>query len=247
MKKIDDCRVIAHRGASAEYPENTMLAFENAVKMEAHMLEFDISFTLDKEIVVIHDETVDRTTNGKGKVQELNYNEIKQLDAGDGQRIPLFEDVLKRFANRIPMNIEIKTESVSDDFKNGIEETAIELVKKYSIIDSVVFSSFDPRAIRHVKQGLSQVKTAYLYEKKWWNDKDPLFIVTDLNADYFNCSNEEINDDWIELLTSNSIPINVYTVDDPDRMEDLFKKGVSGIFSNKPDLLLKVYKRVTSS
>lgn len=241
MKNVKDCRVIAHRGASAYCPENTMPAFRKAIEMNSDMIELDITMTSDKEIVIIHDETVDRTTNGKGKVIDYSFDDLSKFDAGNGEKIPTLDEFLKEFSSKIPMNIEIKTEAVKDELKNGIEEKCIDIVCKYDQLDNIIISSFDPRAIRHVKQLDENIKTAYLYEKKWWNDSDPLFIVRDLGVDAFNCEKDELTDEWIDTLSSNNIDINIYTVDDPLEMRNLFKRGVHGIFSNKPDILLKEY------
>ncbi len=251
MRNVFNCRVIAHRGASSYFPENTMIAFEKALEMKAHMIELDISFTKDKVPVVIHDDTVDRTTDGKGKVCDLSYAEIRRLDAGKwknkkfkGEKISSLEEVLEMCSNVMPLNVEIKTESVSEILEGGIEETALNLVNKYNMNHNVIFSSFDPRALINIRKLNQNMPTACLYYKPVLGEKNPSEIINFLKCNSFNCSIKEINAEWLNNCRENKIGVNVYTVDNRWKMKKLFQAGVNGIFSNKPDLLLKIFEEL---
>jgi glycerophosphoryl diester phosphodiesterase len=138
------------------------------------------------------------------------------------------------------MNIEIKTESVCDDAAGGIEEQCVQLVEKYGITDDIIFSSFDPRAVAHLRTIAPQIKRAILYHAPLWKKLLPSEIIAQCGADAFNCADRELSMDWIADLKKNLIPFNIYTVNDEDSMRRLIGDGVSGIFTNRPDMLKKL-------
>lgn len=239
--------VIAHRGASAYYPENTMAAFKGALEMEAEMIELDIMLSKDGVPVAFHDVTLDDHTDGTGELQNLTLAELRQLDAGSwfspkfaGEKIPTLEEVLAFAAGKIALNIEIKTEAVSDQLQGGVEEKSLQLVKKYGMQDHVLFSSFDYRAIAHLKELDPDIPAALLYEKKQSDGMLPSELLAKYSADAFNCSYRELNTKRYRDIRRNSIPVFIYTVDKPSQMRKLLKMNVTGIFTNKPDLLWEV-------
>ncbi len=125
----DEFTAIAHRGASAYYPENTMESFQGAIAMGADMIELDVQLTRDGEVVVFHDEKLTRCTNGKGRIADYTLVELKKLDAGSwfdkeyqGAKIPTLEEALSLCRDKIAVNIEIKTEAVDENIRDGIEE-----------------------------------------------------------------------------------------------------------------------------
>lgn len=237
---------IAHRGASAYYPENTLPAFEAAITMGADMVELDVQLTSDKEVVVFHDEKISRCTDGRGKIADFTLAQLKKFDAGirfdkkfKDTRIPSLAEVLEICKDRIAVNVEIKAEAVSKMFFGGIEEKCLRIVERCGMRGHVVFSSFDPRAVMHLKQIDGDVPVAVLFEKKHYGARLPSEIVESVSADAFNCSASELKKKWIADLKANHIPVNVYTVDDARKMKKLMETGVSGIFTNKPDVLKK--------
>jgi glycerophosphoryl diester phosphodiesterase len=239
--------VIGHRGASAYYPENTLSAFKAAYEMGAEMVELDILLSKDGVPVVIHDETLDRTTNGKGNVKEFTLEELKKLDAGlwfgeehKGEPIPTLEEVIQFAKGKIALNIEIKTEAVTDSLHNGVEEKALELVKKYGMEDHVLFSSFDYRAIAHLRALDVNISTALLYERRQSANKLPSELVQAYDANAFNCSKRQFSKKWANNTEEHEIPVFIYTVNKEREMKKMINRGASGIFSDKPDLLKKV-------
>jgi len=243
----DEFTIIAHRGASAYFPENTLPAFEGAIAMGADMVELDVQLTSDKEVVVFHDEKISRCTDGWGKIANHTLAELKKLDAGSwyskdfqNTRIPTLAEALSVCKNKIAVNIEIKTEAVSKMFFGGIEEKCLKIVEQSGMNGHVVFSSFDPRAIMHLKQIDNNVAAAVLFEKKYYGSKLPSDIIESVGADAFNCSNAEFNKKWLANVKLNNIPVNIYTVNDAKNMRRFLKIGVSGIFTNKPDILKRV-------
>jgi glycerophosphoryl diester phosphodiesterase len=243
----DDFTIIAHRGASAYYPENTLPSFEGAIAMGADMVELDVQLSSDKEVVVFHDEKISRCTNGRGRVCEHTLASLKKLDAGSwfdkkfkNTRIPLLAEVLDICEGKIAVNIEIKTEAVGRMFFGGIEEKCLKIIGQSSMRKHIVFSSFDPRAIMHLKEIDPTVAAAVLFEKKLYGSKLPSYIMESVGADAFNCSAAEYKKKWLENIKLNNIPVNIYTVDDARKMKRFLNMGVQGIFTNKPDVLKKV-------
>lgn len=244
LRKGDDFTAIAHRGASAYYPENTLPSFEGAIAMGADMVELDVQLTSDKEVVVFHDEKISRCTNGRGRIADYTLAKLKKLDAGSwyskdfkDTRIPTLAEVLSICKNKIAVNIEIKTEAVSRMCFGGIEEKCLKIVEQSGMGKHVVFSSFDPRAIMHLKQIDYTITVAVLFEKKHYGSKLPSDIIESVGADAFNCSSSEFNQKWLTNVKLNNIPVNIYTVNDAKNMKRFLKIGVSGIFTNKPDIL----------
>lgn len=250
----DEFTIIAHRGASAYYPENTLPSFEAAIEMGADMVEFDVQLTSDKEVVVFHDEKISRCTDGRGKVADHTLAELKKLDAGSwfnkefkNTKIPTLAEVLAYCKNKIAVNIEIKTEAVSNVFFGGIEEKCLKIVEQNGMNGHVVFSSFDPRAILHLKQIDSNTAVAVLFEKKHYGSKFPSDIMESLGADAFNCSGSYFKKKWIADIKLNNIPVNIYTVNDVRNMKRFINMGVSGIFTNNPDILKRVVTDIKQS
>jgi glycerophosphoryl diester phosphodiesterase len=245
--KGDEFTTIAHRGASAYYPENTMESFQGAISMGADMIEFDVQLTRDGEVIVFHDEKLTRCTNGKGRVADYTLVELKKLDAGSwfgkeyqGAKIPTLEETLSLCRDKIAVNIEIKTEAVDENIWNGIEEKSMNIVEMRGMREHVVFSSFDPRAIKHLKEIDRTVAAAVLFEKEYYGSKSPSEIIELLGADTFNCSKNELSKKWLINLKLNNIPVNVYTVNDKKNIRRFLDMAVSGIFTNKPDILKAV-------
>ncbi|MFA5321475.1 MAG: glycerophosphodiester phosphodiesterase family protein [Smithella sp.] len=243
----DNFTIIAHRGASAYYPENTLPSFEGAINMGADMVELDVQLTSDKEVVVFHDEKLSRCTDGRRKIADYTLVQLKKLDAGSwfdkkfkNTRIPTLSEALDICKNKIAVNMEIKTEAVGMMFFGGIEEKCLKIVEQSGMLKHVVFSSFDPRAIMHLKQLDSTAAVAVLFEKKLYGSRLPSEIMDLVDADAFNCSSSELNKKWLANIKSENIPVNIYTVNDKKNMAKLLDMGVNGIFTNKPDILKKV-------
>ncbi|MCR2822953.1 glycerophosphodiester phosphodiesterase family protein [Lederbergia panacisoli] len=140
--------IAAHRGFSSKYPENTLMAFQKAVDVGVDMIEFDLRLSKDNEVVIIHDRTVDRTTNGSGKVSEFTLKELKELDAGLGQKIPSLEEFCELLHpySELLFNVEIKRGYKAIE----VADRAIEILKKFNFLDRCVFTSFDANIVAHL-------------------------------------------------------------------------------------------------
>jgi glycerophosphoryl diester phosphodiesterase len=254
----DKVWVIAHQGGEGIWPSNTIYAFERAVKMGADMLDLDVNMTKDGALVVIHDDSVDRTTNGKGKVKDLTLEQLRGLDAGwywpqesseadphpfrgQGIRIPTLEEVFKAFP-KTPMTIEIKQDEPS------IAKPFCEILRKDSMTDKVIIPSFVERAILEFRAACPEVMTA-MTESEVRN----LIFLGDLagrapqaRALQVPTTAGPINlvtPGFVSFATARGLVVQPWTINDESEMRSLIRMGVHGINTDRPDLLMKVLGR----
>jgi glycerophosphoryl diester phosphodiesterase len=240
--------VIAHRGASAHYPENTMAAFKGALKANADMIEFDVMLSADGVPVVFHDRNLNAHTNGKGPVKEHTLSELKKLDAGSwfdarfsNEKIPTLEEVLEWASKKIALNIEIKPSATANS-ADLIVTKCLDFVRKYEMQKHVLFSSFDYEAVKKLKEMEDSVSTAIVYNRSKSPKSPPHELIEEYRADAFNCNFWELTKRRKNDLQQHGIPHFIYTVDEPKEMIQLLQAGVTGIFTNKPALLIEVAK-----
>ncbi|MHB8135884.1 MAG: glycerophosphodiester phosphodiesterase [Anaerolineaceae bacterium] len=235
--------IIGHRGAKAYAPENTMASFKLAVEHKADGVEFDIKFTKDMEIIIIHDLTVDRTTNGKGKVKDYSSEEIRKLDAGsffsetfNGEKIPILSEVLNNLPRQFLINIEITNYGTSFD---GLAKKVAYLVKDLGIGDQIIFSSFNPMNLYLTKQIVPEIPVAILADsgKKGWLSRSS--ILRGISPKYIHPHFSDVDREFIVHQHDLGRKVNVWTVNDPAdilRMADL---KVDGIITDNPLLARK--------
>ncbi len=235
--------IIAHRGASAYAPENTMASFIKALEMNADGIELDVHMTKDKALVVCHDEKVDRTTDGEGFVKDFTLEEIKSLDAGSwfgeefkGQKIPELREVLELIKDTdIMLNIELKNAPI---IYAGIEKKTIDMISEYKMEDRVIISSFNHYSLIEVKRINSRIKTGVLYIAGL---VEPWIYAKRLNADalhpiFYNL----LVPDFVKGCFENGIMINPFTVDDEMYITALVNLKINGIITNYPDRAVKI-------
>lgn len=229
----------AHRGASSDYPENTLLAFEEGIKCGASGIELDVHKTKDNKIVVIHDEEVERTFKGKGLVKDFTLRELKELqtrralfEGVQGTGIPTLEEVLNLIRNSdVILNIELKTDMIH---YAGIEQDVINMIEDYEMKERVIISSFNPDSIKLCKQIDGEIKTGLLYYEPIENI---VKVAKELKADAIHPDLRLVSAELIKEVHANNLKINVYTVDLPLYMRLLIAAKVDGIITNYPALL----------
>jgi glycerophosphoryl diester phosphodiesterase len=231
--------IFAHRGASAYAPENTLAAFEVAVEQKADAIELDAHITADGHVVVIHDDTVDRTTNGTGKVIELSLHDIQQLDAGSsfhrifrGEHIPTLEDIFAMIGKRIFINIELKEKGFR---ASSLPEKIASLLRKYDLSDSVLISSFNINDLRSIHKILPEISIALLARR----GSAGLLARSRIGFSLikYQALHPRYSDTTRELVKKQHLSgrrVNVYTVDQPEAIRSLLQLGVDGIFTNDP-------------
>lgn len=230
--------VIAHRGASAYAPENTMAAFKQAQGCGANWVEFDVMLAACGEVVVIHDETLERTTNGKGLVCDVPYSYLQTLDAGSwfgsqfvGERIPTLSQVLLFLGqNAMSANIEIK--AVAGKERETVQRVlAIVQAVRFS---QVLISSFSLEILQEVRRQSASVAVGLLMENLFagWEQ-----MSADLRCDTLNVNHEIIDLECLQILQKQAKPLFCYTVNDAVRAEELFAMGIAAVFTDRPDML----------
>ena len=257
MEKVNRPWVVAHRGYRGLYPENTLAAFEAAIAVGAEMVDLDVSLTRDRVPVVIHDNTLYRTTDGKGLVSEHSLSELKELDAGSwfssefkGEAVPTLEEVLQLVRGKISVNIEIKRGSFEAAAPtDAIEFQICELVERMNMVDSVLISSFEhfifPRVQRWYRNhGKSSVLRIAPLQVAPLSEELALGLCQRQNAYSYNPNENNVTQSLIEIMKAGGFRIFPYTINDEKRMEQLIKWGATGIISDEPELLWKVIRNL---
>lgn len=230
---------IAHRGASGCFPENTLAAFRAAIDAGADMCELDVQLTRDGALVVIHDDKVDRTTDGKGAVAAMTLAEIKRLDAGTrfdarfkGESIPTLEEVFDLVDGRCALNIELKAA--------GLEGPVSDLVRARGAIGSAIISSFDWEAIARVRHIAPELRVGLLASR--WPAR-LIGAATEIKADAINPSFDIVTEDLCIAAHNREINVYAWTVDEPAIMRSLIADGADGIMTNWPGRLAELLER----
>jgi glycerophosphoryl diester phosphodiesterase len=216
-------KIFGHRGASALEPENTMKAFTRAFKDGADGIEFDVRQTADGKIVVIHDATINRTSNGTGLVKNYSYDVLLQFDFGKKERIPLLNEVLQKFGKNYVLNIEIK--------EPGFEKQLVIMVQELEIKENVIVSSFKKSVLKKIKELDSSLSTAYIFNLRKINLGK---IVKQIKIDAIHPSMHLVTTNLVKKSQLLNLPIRTWTVDDPQKALSLAKLGVNSIITNNP-------------
>ena len=262
-------QIIAHRGARSLAPENTLCAAQKAIDVGSNMWELDVQMTKDHELVVIHDSTLERTTNVKNifefesrkpwPVQAFTYEELKRLDAGawfyenntqlhkekNSSKITiptLKQALLLTKQNQFKVNIEIKD---VEDFchEEIIVSQVLNLINELDMMDQCLLSSLNFSIIQKIKQLNPHVKTGIVVES---TINDPISLLNELGAVAFHPSIDILNLDLVNQLLSHGYQVNVWTVNDKKTMQQLIQWRVSGIFTDYPQHLVQLLKQMTA-
>lgn len=227
--------VIAHRGASAQRPENTLPAYELAVAQDADMIEIDLHLTRDGEIVITHDEEL-AGLGGQGEIADATLAEVRALDAGGGERVPRLDEVLDRFGDRIAFNLELKRGSRGD--YAGLEERALEAVVRRGLLARTLWSSFYDPVLARLRALSAQARIALLLSRKF-----PVRGVERAKALGAEAINPEDSIASPELLADAhraGLDVHVFTVDEESALRGFLELGVDGIFTNVPERLRRL-------
>ena len=229
--------IFAHRGASGYAPENTLEAFRLAMEMGADGVELDVHVSLDGELVVIHDETVDRTTNGTGYVKDMTLAQLKELDACNhmnsfrGAKIPTLAEVFQLFRDtKHLINIEVKTD---ENFYPQIEEKCLALVKEYRMEDRILYSSFNHFTLQTLRKLNPDAQLGMLFGDIM---VDPWLYADKLNVQYLHPMKMNIYaPNFAEGARAAGYGVNLWTINDVPTMETCLETG-AGIITNYPDV-----------
>ncbi len=238
-------KIFGHRGFSGEYPENTMLSFKKAIEAGADGIELDVHFTKDKEIVICHDELIDRTSNGSGYIKDYTYEELCRFDfygkfegKYEFQKIPTLREYLELVApiDGFITNIELKT-GVFEYI--GIEKAVIDLLEKYNLKDRTILSSFNHYTILRCREIAPEIKTGFLTDT-WildmW-DYAKKYGVECVHPDFPYLTEENVR-----RLKEEGLEINTWTVNKAEDIKRLAALGVDTLIGNYPDLMVSLLR-----
>jgi glycerophosphoryl diester phosphodiesterase len=242
---------IAHRGASRAAPGNTLAAFRLAADMGADGIEFDVHVSADGVPVVIHDFTVDRTTDGTGAVSSLTVAQLQQLDAGStfgpafaGERIPTLDQVLDRVDERLLLNIELKAAGWRD---TGLEQAVVRRVLKRGLEGRCLLSSFNPLALRRASQLAPNLLTALIYAPNLPLPLRGAWLAPLAPHQFRHPEHTMVDAPYMTWARRRGYRVSAWTVDEPEEMKRLIALGVDGIVSNCPDVLGRALDRATAA
>lgn len=228
--------IFAHRGAAAYAPPNTLPAFELAIAQGAHGVELDVHLSLDGHLVVIHDFSVDATTDGTGLVADLTLDNLKALDAGSrfapafaGTRIPTLDEVFETVGRHSYINVEIKSHSADTD---GLEAAVAKCILRHQMHERVIVSSFNPLALKRFRHALPTVPIGFLY------GLDSPGLPQDLICEAYHPHADLIDETFIAQAHAAGKLVNAWTVNDPARGRVLRDLAVDGIITDVPDQML---------
>lgn len=219
--------IIGHRGASADMPENTLAAFALAAEQGADGVELDVRLSADGHVMVIHDDTVERTTSGRGRVRDLAAAELQALEAPEDQSIPTLDDVFLAFGPSLLYNVELKGFGLAD---GGLAMAVADRIAAYHLENYVLVSSFNPLAVRRARRHLSRTTmVALIWERgpRWLRH---LGLRADADHPHFSLVDEA----YVAWARDKRYRIHVWTVDDAAEARRLASLGIDAIITNRP-------------
>jgi glycerophosphoryl diester phosphodiesterase len=247
MYRLSAPLVLGHRGASFDAPQNTIAAFTLAREMGADGVELDTSLSNDGVPIVIHDLSLDKTTNGTGPVGLLTVKELKELDAGSshsakyaGEQIPTLEEVFEAIGPDMIVNVELKSVSM---VANGLEPAVLDVIRRHNALNRVIISSFNPFALRRFRKLAPDIPMGYLYSAD-----EPMYLrnrwlMIGVSYEALHPHESMIDTAYMATAKRDGYRINTWTVDDPARILALRDLGVDSIISNRPDVALATLGR----
>jgi len=259
--------IVAHRGGAGLAPENTLDAFANSLELGVEAVELDVHLSKDGVPVVIHDPSLEKTTDGKGFVENFTLGELKSFNAGvrfkgsldtaiardttkDGkeiQRIPTLEEVLDLIKRRVKLQLEIKVREDGSRYP-GIEGKVIEALRKHDIVNRTVLLSFDFPTLREAKEREPGLQTCALLGGRYLNAMLPRGVsaiadeMASLKVEYAGIDERRYTPALLEGLRTRGYRVGVWTVNDESRMRYFIQQGVDFITTDRPDVLMKILK-----
>lgn len=237
--------LIAHRGLSHDYPENTWLAFDRALELGVEMIELDVALTCDGHLMVIHDDTLTRTTNGKGFVCHQTRAELEALDAGhwfshvgEGQRIPALEEVLQRLAPKVALNVEIKPFYPLHRAQQmqAALLAFLKQVKAQGLYDNILISSVNYFVLELLRELDDDIQLGLIYRRPL-TDFDPAMACAELRATSLHPYEKQTDQALVASMHDIGVKVYAYTVNDIEHLRQLMAIDVDGVFTDMPGRL----------
>ncbi len=237
--------IFGHRGAMARAPMNSMAAFELAGEQGADGIELDVHLSRDSQLVVIHDDTVDATTDGQGKVADMTLDQLKRLDAGAwysdefaGQGIPTLDEVIDAIGESLFINVEIKSPRESVD---RLENRLASCVRRHNMRERIIVSCFDPVILRRVKQMMPMVLMGFLYQPDM--PAAHYLPLKELWHEARHPRHDMVDEGYMRWARAQGYFVNVWTVNDPRRALQLKRLGVNSIMTDDPATIISALRQ----
>ncbi|MCM8759723.1 MAG: hypothetical protein NC906_08155 [Candidatus Omnitrophica bacterium] len=227
-------QIVAHRGFSGLYPENTLLAIKKALELDVDFIEVDVRETKDKELVIMHDEKIDRTTDGKGFVKEIAFSELRKYDAGrwkgfPGEKVPHLKEVLETLDKKTGLLIEIKECDI---------ENLLKCIEKFQTGQHLFIGSFSLDYVKKVRSLFSELPTTYITSNVPDNLKE--LIATGIRK--LDIHYKSLDSKVVKKLVASGFLVNTWTPDEEKDLISCIDMGVQFITTNRPDTLKKIIK-----
>lgn len=223
--------IVGHRGASAHAPENTLAAFRLAREQGADAVELDAQLCASGEVVVLHDDTLDRTTNGKGPLSQWSLDALRALDAGKGERVPLLSEVFEEVGSNLLINVEVKIDTLRN---TGLEAAVVDVVRRHNIAERILLSSFNPLTVRRLAALAPDIPRAFIY-----SPEEPVYLrqvwFGAITPHQFRHPHHSmVTAEMVEQMRKRNLRVSAWTVDDPADIRRMAQCGVYGIVGNSP-------------
>lgn len=244
--------VFAHRGFSGEFPENTMIAFKKAIDVKADLIELDVTLSEDREVVVIHDDDLDRTTKLVGSVRNFEAEILTDLDAGSWfsrkykkETIPLLSDVLRLIRkSKTDLNVEIKSTAMDSSVdENSIETKVLHLIRTFQVSDRIVISSFSWECLERIRNLDPRIKLGVLVGDESGNVEEAIAFAETIRAWSIHPSTEEATEENLRRISEKNFLSVVYTVNEVSEMKRFLGRGANGLFTNFPKQMRRLVKK----
>lgn len=229
--------IFAHRGASAFAPENTLAAFELAAQQGAPAIEFDLKLTADRQVIALHDQTLERTTNGSGPVTRQPLAALRELDAGSwkeakyqGEKIPTLDEIFETVGKKVRMNLELTNYATPFD---GLVHEVAAIIRKHHLEEQIIFSSFFPTNLVLARRLLPSIPRGQLLLENgagWWQKIAASWLSVEAEHPYLT----DVSAESVQRAHTRGRRVHVWTVNDPAEMRRLRALGVDGIFTDDP-------------
>lgn len=225
--------IVGHRGAAGLAPENTLKAFKIGCENNADVVECDIHLSKDKKLIVIHDGILDRTTNGKGWVKDYTFEELRKLDAGDGEKIPTLEEVINivfKFNKKLIIEIKAEDWQTAEELTNAF---IVFLSEHKNIISNIFIHSFWHEVVKNIKQKFPEVQT-FIIMMLGLSPEKMLQLILDSKANGAAIENDYISSELVSLAHKNNLSLNAWLLNDQNSFDKMKKLGVDGLITNYP-------------
>lgn len=232
--------IIGHRGASMHAPENTLAAFQLAMAQGADGIELDVKRCASGEVVVMHDATVDRTTDGAGSVHDLTLAQLRALNAGDGERVPTLDEVIElTAASAAPflINIEVTNYSTPAD---GLEQCVVDVVKRHACYERILFSSFNPPGVKRLAGLLPSVPRGMLYAGNMPIFLREVWLAPFVPHEFRHPEAGMVTPEYVARLNAQGRRVNTWTVNSAEEIVRMTQCGVQGIIGDSPARIKEV-------